>query len=82
PAAVAFRASHSIVIDIHFIGVWDTVGSLGIPCTASWFPFARKRYQFHDTELSKIVKYAYQALALHEHRADFAPTVWTRNPYT
>ncbi|KZC31239.1 UNVERIFIED_ORG: hypothetical protein RHOFW104R5_37915, partial [Rhodanobacter sp. FW104-R5] len=82
PAAVAFRASHSVVIDIHFIGVWDTVGSLGIPGTASWFPYARKRYQFHDTELSKIVKYAYQALALDEHRADFAPTVWTRNPYT
>ena len=82
PAAVEFRASHSIEIDIHFIGVWDTVGSLGIPLTASWFPYARSRYQFHDTELSKIVKYAYQALALDEHRADFAPTVWTRNPYT
>lgn len=82
PVAVQFRADHSIVVDIHFIGVWDTVGSLGIPGTASWFPYARKRYQFHDTELSKIVKYAYQALALDEHRADFAPTVWTRNPYT
>ncbi|OOG40870.1 DUF2235 domain-containing protein [Rhodanobacter sp. C05] len=80
--AVAFRASHSIEIGIHFIGVWDTVGSLGIPDTASWFPFARSRYQFHDTELSKIVKYAYQALALDEHRADFAPAVWTRNPGT
>jgi uncharacterized protein (DUF2235 family) len=74
---------HTFVeIGIHFIGVWDTVGSLGIPDTASWFPFARSRYQFHDTELSKIVKYAYQALALDEHRADFAPTVWTRNPYS
>ncbi|WP_426700351.1 DUF2235 domain-containing protein [Rhodanobacter sp. Col0626] len=82
PAAVAFRASHSVEIDIHFIGVWDTVGSLGIPDTASWFPYARSRYEFHDTELSKIVKYAYQALALDEHRADFEPTVWTRNPYT
>lgn len=82
PVAVQFRADHSIVVDIQFIGVWDTVGSLGIPGTASWFPYARKRYQFHDTELSKIVKYAYQALALDEHRADFAPTVWTRNPYT
>ena len=82
PVAMEFRASHSTVIDVHFIGVWDTVGSLGIPGTASWFPFARKRYQFHDTELSKIVKYAYQALALDEHRADFAPTVWTRNPFT
>lgn len=82
PVAVAFRAAHSREIDIHFIGVWDTVGSLGIPDTASWFPYARSRYQLHDTELSKIVKYAYQALALDEHRADFAPTVWTRNPYT
>ncbi|GAB2558131.1 DUF2235 domain-containing protein [Rhodanobacter koreensis] len=81
-AAVAFRASHSVEIGVHFIGVWDTVGSLGIPDTASWFPFARARYQFHDTELSKIVKYAYQALALDEHRADFKPAVWTRNPNT
>ena len=80
--AMDFRASHSVEVDIHFIGVWDTVGSLGIPDTASWFPFARSRYQFHDTELSRIVKYAYQALALDEHRADFAPTVWTRDPYS
>lgn len=82
PAALAFRASRSIEIDIHLIGVWDTVGSLGIPDTASWFPYARSRYRFHDTELSKIVKYAYQALALDEHRADFSPAVWTRNPFT
>ena len=77
-----FRQSRSNEVEIHFIGVWDTVGSLGIPDTASWFPYARARYQFHDTELSKIVKYAYQALALDEHRADFAPAVWTRNPFT
>ncbi len=82
PAAVEWRARRAIEIAIHFIGVWDTVGALGIPDTASWFPFARARYQFHDTELSKIVRYAYQALALDEHRADFAPTVWTRNPDT
>ena len=82
PVAVAYRASHSVTVDIHFIGVWETVGALGIPDTASWFPFSRKRYRFHDTELSRIVKYAYQALALDEHRADFAPTLWTRNPYT
>lgn len=82
PAAMEYRAAHSVEIDIHFIGVWDTVGSLGIPDTASWFPFARSRYQFHDTDLSKIVKYAYQALALDEHRADFEPAVWTRNPDT
>ena len=79
-AAVAWRAAHSVETAIHFIGVWDTVGSLGIPDTAAWFPFARARYEFHDTELSRIVRHAYQALALDEHRADFAPTKWTRNP--
>ena len=82
PAAMAWRASHSIEIDIHYIGVWETVGLLGIPDIAAWFPYARARYRFHDTELSRLVKYAYQALALDEHRADFAPALWTRNPYT
>ncbi|WP_426663222.1 DUF2235 domain-containing protein [Rhodanobacter aciditrophus] len=81
-AAVAWRAARSAETDIHFIGVWDTVGALGIPDTASWFPFARAHYRFHDTELSRIVKHAYQALALDEHRADFAPAKWTRNPAT
>jgi uncharacterized protein (DUF2235 family) len=81
-AALEYRAMQASEIEIHFIGVWDTVGSLGIPDTASWFPYARARYQFHDTELSKIVKFAYQALALDEHRADFSPALWTRNPYT
>jgi hypothetical protein len=34
-------------------------------------------YQWHDTELSKIVDYAYHALALDEHRTDYDATVWT-----
>jgi uncharacterized protein (DUF2235 family) len=78
PAMQAFRAAHSREVQIRFIGVWDTVGALGIPGVASWFPFARSRYAFHDTDLSKIVQYAYQALALDEHRSDFEPTKWTR----
>jgi uncharacterized protein (DUF2235 family) len=78
PAMQAFRAAHSREVLIRFIGVWDTVGALGIPGVASWFPFSRSRYAFHDTDLSKIVQYAYQALALDEHRADFKPTKWTR----
>lgn len=80
--AVAWRAAHSVETDIQFIGVWETVGALGIPGTAAWFPFARTRYEFHDTELSRIVKHAYQALALDEHRASLAPTKWTRDPAT
>jgi uncharacterized protein (DUF2235 family) len=75
PEAVAFRASFALETRIRFIGVWDTVGSLGIPATG--VPFSRDFYQWHDTELSKIVDYAYHALAIDEHRKDFAPAVWT-----
>ena len=75
PEAAAFRASFAQETRIRFIGVWDTVGSLGIPATG--VPFSRDYYQWHDTELSKIVDYAYHALAIDEHRKDFAPAVWT-----
>jgi len=75
PEATAFRASFAQETRIRFIGVWDTVGSLGIPATG--VPFSRDFYEWHDTELSKIVDYAYHALALDEHRKDFAPAVWT-----
>lgn len=76
PRAVAFRQQHSRETRIRFIGVWDTVGALGVPLSA--VPFSRDYYQWHDTELSKIVDYACHALALDEQRKDFAPTVWTR----
>jgi uncharacterized protein (DUF2235 family) len=78
PEAAAFRARYSWETRVRFVGVWDTVGSLGIPVTGLKLPFFRDYYEFHDTELSKIVDYAYHALALDEFREDFAPTLWTK----
>jgi uncharacterized protein (DUF2235 family) len=68
---------HSRRTEIHSIGVWDTVGSLGVP----YGPLSRIaafRYNFHDTDLSEAVNYAYQALAIDERRGAFPPTLWTR----
>lgn len=76
PKAVAFRASESREVRVKFIGVWDTVGALGIP--ASHVPFGRGHYQWHDTDLSKIVDYAYHAVATDENREDYAVTLWTK----
>jgi uncharacterized protein (DUF2235 family) len=72
----AFRKSYGIENDtlIKFMGVWDTVGSLGIPIP--WFNWWNRKYQFHDVKLSTQVKYAYQALALDEKRRVFRPTLW------
>lgn len=77
PEAVAFRAAHSHETRVRFVGVWDTVGSLGIPMTGLKLAPFRSYYKFHDTALSKIVDYAYHALAIDEYREDYAPTLWT-----
>lgn len=65
---------------IHFLGVWDTVGSLGIPIDGIRLPVLTKRWTFHDTTLSSRVRNAYQALAVDEHRRPFLPTLWTDKP--
>jgi len=80
PQAVDFRKANSISPDspirIKFIGVWDTVGSLGIPKKGG----VSRQYRFHDTELSGTVENAYHALAIDEHRAPFLPTLWDYKP--
>ena len=69
-AAVAFRTKYSRMIQVRFLGVWDTVGALGIPISAlQWLNSAV--YSFHDTELSSIVRTAVQAVAVDEHRVDY-----------
>lgn len=69
-------------IGINAIGVWDTVGSLGIPdmtiLSKLGLPHATKEYKFHDTQLFPTIKHAFQALALEEHRKPFGPAVWER----
>jgi len=63
---------------IRMIGVWDTVGSLGIP--AIFGGVDTKDYGFLDTGLHPDVKNAYQCLAIDEQRAQFPATLWTSAP--
>lgn len=60
---------------VEMIGVWDTVGALGIPI-GFIKKFTDRFLQFHDTKLNKEVKAAYHALALDEQRHTFQPTLW------
>jgi uncharacterized protein (DUF2235 family) len=74
-----FRGEFSICkaesIPIQMIGVWDTVGSLGIPVRGLRWITADK-YKFHDVELNSAVRFAYQALAIDERRAPFEAARW------
>src|SRR6202035_4418890 len=57
-------------VTIQMIGVWDTVGSLGIP--GIFFNLLnQKKYGFLDTALHPSVKHAYHAVSIDERRAQF-----------
>ena len=63
---------------VHFVGMWDTVGALGIPDDKALLDLLDNpsRYQFHDTTLSDRIEYARHAVAIDEKRGSFAPTLW------
>ncbi len=63
--------AHTRHIDIEFIGVFDTVGALGVPGIGT------KRHQFHSTQPSPTYKHFFQALAVDEQRRWYRPALWT-----
>lgn len=73
--AIEFRNTNSHKDrKVTFIGVWDTVGALGIPF--SFLGLFDKREEFYDTKIGPNVAIARHALAIDELREDFAPTIW------
>ncbi|MCJ1434448.1 hypothetical protein MMC27_003816 [Xylographa pallens] len=64
-------------IPIKAVGVWDTVGSLGIPDIGLW-PKGPSEYAFINTAVSPNVENAFHALALDEHRKPFSPSIWEK----
>lgn len=75
-------------VPIRFLGVWDTVGALGVPKLTKrgtiqkfWDRMTdggELDSSFHSVHLSRIVEYAAHALALDERRGPFAPSIWRR----
>ena len=68
--------AHCASSKVKFVGVWDTVGSLGNPLGSIRRKVAQ--FGFLDTHLRLTNEFAFQALALDEQRAAFEPTFWTR----
>jgi uncharacterized protein (DUF2235 family) len=64
-------------VRVKCLGVWDTVGSLGVPTGFVLSERFNAPYQFHDTSPSRIVDNAFHALAIDEFRDEFVPTLWT-----
>jgi hypothetical protein len=68
-------------VPVKFVGVFDTVGALGVP-----FPWFHRlfgsAYEFLNTGLRQGNEYAFHALAIDEHRKAFAPTLWSNQGAT
>jgi len=72
---------YSMRVPIKMVGVWDTVGKVGVP-------FGRLRgvssstLGFLHTGLRQSIENGYHAIAIDEHRNAFPPTLWTvRKPH-
>lgn len=66
-------------VEIACVGVWDTVGSLGIP--GDLFQGLNTQiYGFLDTSLHPDVKAAFHAISIDERRFEFPATLWDPPP--
>lgn len=67
PQAEGFFRTYARPCPVYFIGLWDTVASLG---------FVYRQRLFFDTALAPDVRYGYHVLALDERRPRFEPLLW------
>jgi uncharacterized protein (DUF2235 family) len=68
---------YSQPVEIQMVGVWDTVGSIGWKA-GNIRGVSRSQFEYLQTGLRIHILNAYQALAIDEHRGDFAPTLWDK----
>jgi uncharacterized protein (DUF2235 family) len=63
-------------VNVRMVGVWDTVGALGVPGHL-FGAFDEAKYGFLDTTLNPCIQNAYHAISIDERRMSFQPTLWT-----
>lgn len=69
-----FCSAHSRLASVWFVGVWDTVASVGFPMVGQQTITAR------PSIIGKRIHHVRQALALDEHRRAFAPRCYIVDP--
>jgi len=70
------KAKHAVAVE--FVGVFDTVASLGFPLWGWWFRASPVWQNLpFSTDPAKVCRAIYHALAMDERRAQFFPTLYT-----
>lgn len=80
PTEAYWRAERGLaqghVLTLAYLGIWDTVGALGLPGHLWLARWINRGLAFHDTALSRLVVGARHAVAIDERRRAFPPTLW------
>ncbi len=77
--ARAFREQFSWQNDvkIQFVGVWDTVGAIGLPFWQARFSMHNLlEYGFRGHALNRNVRYVAHAMSIDDNRETFHPIIW------
>lgn len=76
-AAKLALAADAETVNITYMGIWETVGALGLPDKIWFSRYFNRRYRFHDTDLSSLVSSARHAVAIDEMRESFSVVPWS-----
>jgi hypothetical protein len=66
---------------IHFIGVWDTVGAVGLPDELKKPLFALYPMEFRNGKPTPNIIHARHALSIDDERRSFTPVLWDERDY-
>ncbi|RPA87818.1 hypothetical protein BJ508DRAFT_320807 [Ascobolus immersus RN42] len=60
-------------VSIRVLGVWDTVGAVGVP---DYMPTWMNTHKFHQANVLNGIDFVFHALAIDEYRRTFGPTLF------
>lgn len=66
-----YAAGSAPQLRVSYLGVWDTVGALGVPDRLPFSGWLNREYDFHDPSLDAFVESARHAVAIDERRELF-----------
>ena len=71
-----YRSGDAPILRIRYLGVWDTVASIGI-AQGALAPLIKWLSSYYNTDLTSMVVSARHAVAIDEQRDSFSPTLWS-----
>jgi uncharacterized protein (DUF2235 family) len=71
-----YKTGTGSIVRIAYLGVWDTVGAIGVPSDIIFAKYANRDERYFDLELTSMVVRARHAVSIDEQRKTFAPTLW------